>query len=295
MGAAARKAVTCALLCLLVAGGWALAGCGASHDRASLRPSMLPFPEARTVQGDFVTRRLTVPAGFGSAGRPFYLHSRQTGRTPQPLVLLLHGLYQRPATVEEATGAASFSDSRGFTLVYPVGMHEAWNAGGCCGHDQANDVGYLVDLVHYVATLTPVDLHRVYIWGFSNGGMMAWRAVCQTSDVFAGAGVVAGALLVPCHQAVHVVDLHGARDHTVPYLGGFSWYTHTVFPDSATERSRLARGSTLQVILLPKLGHQWPPLSAGSVDALDVLWRGLRGYRVTHPAAISAPVGGTEG
>ncbi len=291
----ARRRVTYALLCLLVAGAGALAGCGADRGRASLRPVLLPFPEATAVHGEFVTRRLTVPASFGSAGRAFYLHSRRSGGAARPLVLLLHGLDQHPWTVEKATGAASFSDANGFTLGYPIGLHEAWNAGGCCGHDQANDVGYLVDLVHYVSTLTPVDLHRVYIWGFSNGGMMAWRAACQTTDVFAGAGVVAGALLVPCRQAVHVVDLHGVKDHTVPYLGGYSRYTHTVFPDSALDRGRLARGSTLQVVLLANLGHVWPPLQAGSVDALNALWRGLRGYRVTHPAAISAPLGGTEG
>jgi len=293
---AGRRVVTFGLLCLLVVGGWALAACGAGSGRASLRPTLrLPFWQSTAVQGVDVTRRLTVPSGFGSAGRPFFLHSRRSATSPEPLVLLLHGLYQRPSTVEDATAAASFSDANGFTLVYPVGTHEAWNAGGCCRHDTANDVGYLVDLVHYVATLTPVDLHRVYIWGFSNGGMMAWRAVCQTRGVFAGAGVVAGALLVPCPAPVHVVDLHGAADHTVPFFGGYSTYTRTVFPDSANERRRLAPGSTLQVVLLKDLGHRWPPLRAGSVDALDVLWNGLRGYRVTHPAAVSAPFGGTEG
>ena len=105
--------------------------------------------------------------------------------------------------------------------------------------DTANDVGYLVDLVHYVATLTPVDLHRVYIWGFSNGGMMAWRAVCQTRDIFAGAGVMAGALLVTCPRPVHVVDLHGLRDTTVPYERRVLATTRTrSFPDSADERRR---------------------------------------------------------
>ena len=92
-----------------------------------------------------------------------------------------------------------------------------------------------------------------------------------------------------------MVDLHGALDRTVPYFGGYSTYTHTVFPDSALERQRLARGSTLQVVLLADLGHRWPPLRVGSVDALNVLWRGLHGYRVTHPAAVSAPFGGIEG
>jgi dienelactone hydrolase len=266
-----------------------LASCEEPTGPAPLRATLkLPLPVNAAVHGQFVTRLLNVPRGYGSAGRPFYLESRNRGITREPLVLLLHGLYQTPAEVEQATGAAAYSEAQHFTLVYPVGEKRAWDAGYCCRRDSANDLGYLVDLVHYVSTLTPVDLHRVYIVGFSNGGMMAWRAVCQTHDVFAGAGVMAGALLVKCPQPVHVVDLHGLSDHTVPYAGGWSAYTHMFMPDSATERSKLAPGSTLRLVLLKRLGHAWPPLR-GKFDALNVIWQGLRGYRVAHPAPPAQP------
>ena len=289
-----RWALTCAQLTVLLLIGAFLASCGGSARLTVVRPTIpLPIPESAAVHGDFVMRRLTVPAGYGSAGREFFLDQRRTPGPAQPLVLALHGLYQSPIRVERATAATAFSEAHHFTLVYPIGVNEAWNAGSCCRADTANDVGYLVDLVHYVSTLTPVDLHHVYIWGFSNGGMMAWRAVCQSHDVFAGAGVMSGALLVPCRQPVHVVDIHGLDDKTVPYLGGYSHYTHTVIPDSADERNRLVSGSTLKVILFKRLGHEWPPLRRGSFDALSAFWNDLRGYRVAHPAtAVSAAVEG---
>jgi poly(3-hydroxybutyrate) depolymerase len=281
--------LACLLIAVGVVCGVGLVSCGSAQSAAPLRATLpLPLPENASVHGGFVTRRLQVPPGYGSAGRPFYLHARSRGGLPQPLVLVLHGLYQTPAEVEDATGAVSYSEQQHFTLVYPIGEHEAWNAGSCCRADTANDVGYLVDLVRYVSTLTPVDLHRVYIAGFSNGGMMAWRAVCQTRGVFAGAGVMAGALLVKCPRPVHVVDLHGLRDRTVPYGGGYSHYTHTIIPDSARERRELAPGSTLDVVLLKQLGHAWPPLR-GKFDALNVIWEGLRGYRVDHPATVVSP------
>ncbi len=262
---------------------------GSSVSQAPLRATLpLPMPENAAAHGLFVTRRLTVPRGYGSAGRPFYLETRTHAGAPQPLVLLLHGLYQTPVEVEQATGASRYSETQHFTLVYPIGERRSWDAGSCCRNNTADDVGYLVDLVHYVATLTPVDLHRVYVVGFSNGGMMAWRAVCQTHDVFAGAGVMAGALLVKCPNPVHVVDLHGLRDRTVPYDGGYSEYTHTVMPDSALERRRLAPGSTLDVVLLKALGHEWPSLH-GKFDALNAIWQELRGYRVDHPATARTP------
>jgi dienelactone hydrolase len=285
-----RRALACLLIIAgVVVCGVGLVSCGGARSAAPLRATLpLPLPENAFVRGGFVTRRLEVPRGYGSAGRPFYVHARAHGGPPEPLVLLLHGLYQTPGEVESATGAAAYSEYQHFTLVYPIGEHAAWNAGTCCRADTANDVGYLVDLVHYVATLTPVDLHRVYVMGFSNGGMMSWRAVCQTHDTFAGAGVMAGALLVKCPHPVHVVDLHGLRDRTVPYSGGYSHYTHTIIPDSAHERRELAPGSTLDVVLLNRLGHAWPPLR-GKFDALNVMWQGLSRYRIDHPATVESP------
>jgi poly(3-hydroxybutyrate) depolymerase len=285
------RALAVGVAVVLGLGSWALAGCGSSgSSKDLLRPvSALPLTQTPVDSGRYVTRMVQMPKGYGSAGRTFILHSPRTSGPVRPLVILLHGLYQTPAMVEQATAATSFSNDHDFTLVYPFGRSQAWNAGTCCRRDTANDVGFMVDLVHYVSELTPVDLHRVYIWGFSNGGMMAWRAVCQTRNVFAGAGVVAGALLVGCPVPVHVVELHGTADKTVPFLGGYSHYTHTDFPDSAKERSKLMPGSTLQRMMIKDLGHRWPSPRYGAVDPLDVLWNGLSHFQVAHPA-VSAPV-----
>jgi predicted esterase len=280
--------VALAVAVLLGLGSWALVGCAGS-SKELLRPvSMLPVTETPLTSGRYVTRMVGMPKAYHSSGRRFILHEPRTPGARRPLVIILHGLYQSPAIVEQATAATSFSDAHDFTLVYPFGRNSAWNAGTCCRRDTANDVGYMVDLVHYVSTLTPVDQRRVYIWGFSNGGMMAWRTVCQTRGVFAGAGVVAGALLVPCRVPVHVVELHGDDDRTVPLLGGYSPYTHTVFPDSAKERSQLVAGSTLDRMLIKNLGHRWPSPRFGSIDPLAVLWNGLSRFRVAHPAVAAA-------
>ena len=44
---------------------------------------------------------------------------------------------QSPARVEHATAAPAFSEAQHFTLVYPIGEKEAWNAGTCC-HPHSN-------------------------------------------------------------------------------------------------------------------------------------------------------------
>ena len=68
----------------------------------------------------------------------------------------------------------------------------AWNAGAsCCGGATTDDVTYLRRVVAAVAARVPVDRHRVYVVGLSNGGMMATRAVCDAPQDFAAAGTVA--------------------------------------------------------------------------------------------------------
>src|ERR1700748_2318876 len=139
-----RRAFACVLAVVGVIFAGVLASCEEPASHVAVRATLkLPLPVNTVVHGEFVTRRLTVPRGYGSAGRPFYLESRTRAGVPEPLVLLLHGLYQTPAEVEQATGAAAYSEEQHFTLVYPVGEHRAWDAGYCCRRDSANDLGYL--------------------------------------------------------------------------------------------------------------------------------------------------------
>lgn len=227
------------------------------------------------------TTRHAVLSGQHGAGRPFLLHAVHRPPGPRPLVLMLHGWGQAPEKAERMSGASGSADRHGFAVAYPVGRDEAWNAGGCCGQARGDDVGYLVDVVEAAARLTAVDRRRVYLWGFSNGGMMAWRAGRARPDVFAAVGVVAGALLVPCPATVAVRHLHGAGDEVVPYRGGHSALTGATLPDSSTEPRRVGRGSTVSTTVLPGLGHAWPtPANEARRAGADALWRFVSAYHL---------------
>jgi poly(3-hydroxybutyrate) depolymerase len=164
----------------------------------------------------------------------------------------------------------------------------AWNAGtSCCGGASGDDVAYLRRVVQAVAATVPVDMHRVYVVGLSNGGMMATRAVCEAPDLFAAAGTVAGPYLgTRCSRPVWK-HLHGGNDPFVPYLGGvppgaiglidYDW-CRCSFPSSATETKRF--GGYVSTTFVPGATHSWPT-STGSwhLDGNAVLWQALRGFR----------------
>ena len=173
--------------------------------------------------------------------------------------------------VEEEPGTSSVSSLR------------AWDAGYCCGGSTADDVTYLRDVVTAVAAQTKIDLHRVYVVGLSNGGMMALRAICEAPTVFAAAGTVAGPYLgTSCARPVWI-HLHDVNDPVVPYYGGVppgstflnvakNWCLCS-FPDSATEQARFSP-TTIQVVAVAKGLHTWPRTGDGAwnVNGNALLW-----------------------
>jgi poly(3-hydroxybutyrate) depolymerase len=184
----------------------------------------------------------------------------------------------------------SYAQAHQFVVAYGEGIDQAWNAGRCCQHDLADDVGYLTQVAVDVARHTAIDRRRIYLVGFSNGGMLALRALCERPDVFAGAGVMSGALMTSCAPAsgvrgtpLHIRQLHGLGDTTVPPGGGSSRIVPEHVPPLRDEAAALPTGSQLDLTVIPGLGHHWATHDNSPFDATDQIWQFLR--RQAEPAA----------
>lgn len=200
-----------------------------------------------------------------AGGRTYLLHAAaQLAPAARPLVIALHGANHTAATMQRMSGLDVYADLHRLIVAYGAGVGGRWNAGSCCTSAPQDDIGYLRALVADVARRTPIDRSRVYVVGFSNGGMMAWRAACEAPDLIAAAGVVAGALLVPCGQTrVRLYHVHGRGDGTVPLAGGVGFEGHT-FPDSRRESTRVAAGSVVTTEWWSG-GHGWPGFATAAM------------------------------
>ncbi len=166
----------------------------------------------------------------------------------------------------------------------------AWNAGRCCALPLRNDVAYLVDVVHAVAGSVPIDATRVYVVGFSNGGMMALHAVCSAPGVFAAAGSVSGPFLgTRCARPIWrhiaaapdpVVPPAGGIPPGVPALGVVRDWCGCTFPATTTETARF--GPFVSVLVSPTGGHSWPtPDSTNwSFDPERDLWNYVSRFHI---------------
>jgi polyhydroxybutyrate depolymerase len=148
--------------------------------------------------------------------------------SPAPVLIALHGYTMSSADMAAMTGWSALAELEGVVVVYPrgAGAVAGWNAGGCCGLDsERRDVELIDALLDTLEAAACIDTARVYVAGFSNGGMLAYRLACERSERFAAVASVAGSLAVPfgdCtpSRALPLLHVHGTADAVVPYRGG---------------------------------------------------------------------------
>jgi len=97
-------------------------------------------------------------------------------------------------------------------------------------NNDADDVGFLREVVAQVAATHPVDTTRIYFTGYSQGCFMAQRVLAQASDLVAAVGCFAGGLALSDESGVYPLSelsseytprplmvIHGNGDLTVSY------------------------------------------------------------------------------
>lgn len=152
-------------------------------------------------------------------------HTNTDPRQILPLVIVLHGL---GGDAEEMARLAEWPAAvrdRNIVAVFPDGVENSWNAGGCCGtaaETGANDVAFLDALIDQTVAEEGIDPTRVYLTGYSNGAMMTYRYLCERPGRIAGAASVSGTDWSGCQQsaAVPFLQVSGNKDPVVPVKGG---------------------------------------------------------------------------
>jgi len=105
-----------------------------------------------------------------------------------PLILVIHGAFSTPKQMEEQSDFSDLADRENILVAYPAGAYglfglfQHWNAGHCCGKaasDSTDDVGFLVNVINDITNRFNVDTTRIYMVGFSNGGMLTYRFAAE--------------------------------------------------------------------------------------------------------------------
>jgi len=162
-----------------------------------------------------------------------YVPSGYDGRTPTPLVILLHAYTVTGSGIESYFQLQPLAGARGFLYCYPDSKIDRsgnpfWNAtDSCCDfwNTGVDDAGYLRALIEEIGARFAVDRKRVYLTGLSNGAFMAYRMACESADLIAGIAALSGVTFLDpgrCHasEPVNVLHIHGTADPLLFYAGG---------------------------------------------------------------------------
>jgi len=181
---------------------------------------------------------------YNGARRSYLLHvpARWEPSKPLPLVIVIHGAFETARSMEKQTGFSELADRENFFVLYPNGIGifgwlQHWNAGHCCGKaasDDVDDVGFIGMAIEETCRMVKVDRRRIYMVGFSNGGMLTHRFGSERSNRLAAIAPLASSIggrlspetplwqIKPPESPLPVIIFHGLEDKAVPYAGGFA-------------------------------------------------------------------------
>jgi polyhydroxybutyrate depolymerase len=172
------------------------------------------------------TGLLTLQSGRTRSATIFAPTDRAEGER-LPAVIVLHGLGYSAYDAMVSGNWLAQLEADHLVGVFPEGVDHSWNAGSCCKPSNVtvvDDVGFLTSLTTLLQQRDDIDPSRIYMVGFSNGGMMMYRFLCTHADMLAGGASVAGTSVAHCLPSASIPLMHvaGTADTVIPYAGGYS-------------------------------------------------------------------------
>lgn len=228
---------------------------------------------------------------------------------PAPLLFVLHGAFRDSAEMEAATGGGldRRAEEIGALVVYPDSHGIGWNFGRdeseeTAGKESIDDVGFLRALVAKIGEQHAIDSERVFVAGFSSGGLMTLRLACEATDLFRGfvavSAVFTDKLAQKCHPIVArpVALIEGTGDPIMSYtpgrVGTLGLAGHGIGADATFSDFRAIAGCTgVETGPLPPEGPNSPTnvivhRATGCPDGLAVVLFEIRGGLHIWPGGV---------
>lgn len=233
----------------------------------------------------------------GSSTRNMIVHVPANLASGRPLLLSLHGLNQDAPYQQSTAKWESIADTAKFALVYPNAINKSWDISGDA------DINFLLAIIDTMYNRHKIDKNRVYVSGFSMGGMMSYHTANKIGDKVAAIGPVSGYLFSNAVSSVRpmpIIHVHGDADNVVNYPGVASmlekWRTLNKCPSTATTIQPYPAnkpGSTgiwqhwgpcdqseVALITIRNAGH-WHSNDAAGVHSSHEIWNFLKKWSLT--------------
>lgn len=212
----------------------------------------------------------------------------------RPLIIQMHGMNQDAPYQQNAAKWESIADTARFVVVFPNGQNKAWDIGG------DKDINFLKAIINEMYNKYGIDKNRVYVSGFSMGGMMSYHAANKMGDMIAAIAPVSGGGGVNSpKRAMPIMHTHGTTDDVVNYnstvntLKGWvnaqkcSSNSQKIKPYPSTKPGSAASleiwsgctdGVEVRLLTIDGKGHWYSMDEAVSVNTSVEIWNFVKNY-----------------
>ena len=130
----------------------------------------------------------------------------------RPLLIFCHGYNQDAGWMQnnefknDNVSMEAVCDTAKFVCVFPNGIDRAWDTGG------DRDINFIKAIIEKMVTQHKIDRNRIYLGGFSMGGMLTYNAINKLSDQIAA--------FVSCSGPAVVTPKNGLRPIPLLHIQG---------------------------------------------------------------------------
>ena len=133
----------------------------------------------------------------------------------QPLLISCHGSGQGPDFQANYMKIENVCDTARFITVFPKGKNLQWDITG------NSDIDFILALIDKMHEEYKIDRGRVYLSGFSMGGMLTYHAMTKIADKIAAfapiSGYPMGGMQFTSSRPIPIIHTHGTSDSVVPF------------------------------------------------------------------------------
>lgn len=229
------------------------------------------------------------------SGRDVYVYAPSGLAENSPLLLSLHGANQDPDYQQSNTHWETVADTAGFVVAYPKGG-EGYSAWDISGDQDTKWISAVIDQLVKDYKLNP---KRVYLSGFSMGGMFSYHAISKIADKIAAIAPCSGTNVYGASKAQRPMPIfhpHGTKDDVLNYsqVDGFLKNYRDQFkcpsqaevkenyPNSENSATLYSWGPCDNGVYIKHLKLEGRMHSPSHADVSDI-WNFVKGYDVDGP------------
>jgi polyhydroxybutyrate depolymerase len=203
-----------------------------NYDPVGEKKKLSLVEKPKTLTGQIQNKTIVV-AGYE---RKFlYYLPEKMGKTPK-VIFVLHGSWDNGKIIRAFTGYEfdQIADQEGFIVAYPDGYCGGWNEIRIKSPLKANkrdvdDLRFFESMITYFKEQYNANPDSNLIFGFSNGGQMAFRLALEIPERISAIATVGASLPIPGNskfpyknlpKSISVMLIHGTDDKVVPFHGG---------------------------------------------------------------------------